>query len=85
VHIRTAEFVPFFLDLAGSAGDEAYLEIAEAGAKHLADTWRSLDLNPEVIDGVIGTTATNGLSRAAFALSQAWKVTNNPDYQDAGL
>jgi len=82
---RTGEIVPLFLDLARATGEEAHLEVAEAGAKHLADMWRSVYLKPEAIDGSTGSSLANGLPRAAFALGQAWKVTNNSNHQDAGL
>jgi hypothetical protein len=86
IQTRTSEIVLLFLDLARITGDAAYLEVAKAGAKHLAQSWENLAANPGGIHAAIKPSSiANGLSRAAFALAETWKATKNPVYRDVGL
>ena len=82
---RTSRIILLFLDLARPTGDTASLDLAKPGAKDLADTWEKPAANPTVIQAAGNPSFTHGLSRAAFALAEAWKVTQNPLYRDAGL
>ena len=85
IQTRTSEIVLLFLDLARATGDPAYLEVAKAGAKQLAQTWENLAASPAVFHAVTNASFATGLSRAAFALAETWKATQNPFYRDAGL
>ncbi len=85
IRTRSSKIVLLFLDLARTTGDAAYLEIANSGAKHLAHTWERLAASPRIAHGAINPSYTNSLSRSAFALAEAWKVTKNPVYRNAGL
>lgn len=76
-HARPVDAVLFLLEFARTSGDVAFLELAKSGAKHLAETWES--------SAASDPSFIHNLSRTAFALAEAWKITQNPVYRDAGL
>jgi len=78
---KKAEIVLFLLDLARTTRDSSPLEIARLAASHLTeDSGRRMthpgDPDPSVI---------HSLSRTAFALAEAWKITHDVRYREAGL
>jgi uncharacterized protein YyaL (SSP411 family) len=85
IQTRTSTIVLLFLDLAKVTGDAAYLDVATAGAKHLAKAWNGLSARAPVIESPDELSSGRSLSRAALALAETWKATKNPLYQHAGL
>ena len=78
---RTAEIVLFLLELARTNRDSSLLEVATFAASHLAEDasrrmTHAADPDPSLI---------HGLSRTAFALAEAWKITHDVRYREAGL
>jgi len=78
---KGAEIVLFLLDLARTTRDPSSLEIARLAASHLTeDSSRTIthpgDPDPSLI---------HRLSRTAFALAEAWKITDDVRYREAAL
>jgi hypothetical protein len=79
------EIVLFFLDLARTTGDKAYLAVVSAGARSLVRTWENMIANARRIPFTAELSSIDELSLAAFALVHAWKETETPAYRYAGL
>lgn len=82
---RAAEIVLFFLDLAKTTGDSSFLQVARLAAEYLAEGWTRSARSKPAGDGERRSSLTPDLSRTAFALAEAWKVTQDDVYRDAGL
>jgi hypothetical protein len=85
IQTRTSNIVLLFLDLATATQDAAYLDVAKAGAKHLANTWNGLSASSAITPSTDKLSSTLSLSRVAFALAETWRATKNPVYRHAGL
>jgi hypothetical protein len=79
---KTAEIVLFLLDLTKASRDSAVLEIATLAASHLIEglsgRMTTYPANPD-------SSLVHTLSRTALALAEAWKITHDVRYREAGL
>jgi len=83
---RTAtEALLFLLELAKTTGDLSFVEVASIGAKQLVEGWSRTEAKRMAVGGRTDSAKIDNLSRAAFALAEAWTITQNPAYRDAGL
>jgi lantibiotic modifying enzyme len=76
-----AEIVLFLLDLARMTRDSSLLEVATFAASHLTEDSSRRMAHP----GDPGPSLVHSLSRTAFALAEAWKITHDVRYREAGL
>jgi len=74
-----AEIVLFLLDLASH--DSSHLEIATMAASQLTEGLSRRMTYPANPD----PSLVHALSRTAFALAEAWKITRDVRYREAGL
>lgn len=79
------EIVLFLLDLAKTTGQSSFLQLARLAAEYLAEGWSRPATSVVVEDAEHRSSLTHDLSRTAFALAEAWKVTHDTVYRDAGL
>ena len=83
---RTAtQALLFLLELAKTTGDLSFVEVASIGAERLVEGWSSTEAKRMAVGGRTDSATVDNLSRAAFALAEAWTITRNPAYRDAGL
>jgi hypothetical protein len=80
-----ADALLFLFELANSTGDPSFAEVANVAAQQLAKGWSSSEAKRAAVRAGNDPAAVDDLSRWAFALAEAWKITRNPPYRGAGL
>jgi hypothetical protein len=83
IHSHTSEVVLFLLDLARTTGNSCFMLLAKDAATQLTRKW--CDFICEALPHSADLSLKGYLSNSAFALAEAWKVTREPVYRQAGL